>query len=739
MSLLLILIIMALTLETILACEGLLAMRKSGVLIGLLILLALSACQAQPSLPTIVPTTEPPSATPTPDASPTPTLTRTSRPSPTPAPALPQAIAPRPDLQAYLRFIHAAPESAPVDVYIDSLPIATFVAYGQFNTNIPMSEGDYSLTIVPQGAPDLSQPILRQAISIRGRQQVTLVYYGQADDPRLLAHIEDTTPARPNQARLTLINAISGSLSVRLFSQDTPIIQATTSGTASTAVNQPAGEGLFSVRDGELELLSERLNARALKAYTFVVFGLPDAIQNLRLIALQADLAGIASVRAINMGIGNDGLDVYWGDQLLSESLSYRSLSPRFTVPAFSQTVRIYPRGADRSQTQPVLEETVGLSPGDVVTLVIIGEPNLLRVVPFREDLSPIIGNNARIAFMNTLPTVPRVQRQSNVQETIELRYGEISRTELIPAGDLPLSWIRLEGGQPTEGLEFVRNLTLEAGKSYLYLFAARNFDEPILIETNVGALQPTPDPSTIPTPVLAPQARFVNGVEGLTLEFRLNDVPVANLESFQSSSPLLVDAGQNVITVHNIQTQLPIARLIYGIIPGEKFSFYVYATSFSTFDLLAVRDNDDDLSADTPIVRLVNLSMVGVSYSLGYANPSVFTLQQEQTILPSVDAISEQEGEFSELTESQNSTVRGVTVPGGLRIWVDPQDSGTGSAYAEAQSGTFDLYVVNPQTRSVEGLVEDVTLSADQRYDVLVILRPEAPLPRVVLLSAPR
>jgi len=715
-------------------------MRKSGALIGLLVLLALSACQAQPSLPTIVPTSGPPSATPMPDASPTPTLTRTPRPTLTPAPALPQAIAPNPDLQAYLRFIHAASESAPVDVYIDNLAIASFVAYSQFNANIPMSAGDYTLTIVQQGATDLSQPILRQAISIRGRQQITLIYYGQANDPRLLAHVEDTTPAQPNQARFTLINAISGGLSVRLFNQDAPLTEAVASGSSSAALSQPAGEGLFSIRDGELLLLSERLNARALKAYTFVVFGLPNANQNLRLVTLQSDLAGIASVRAINMGISNDGLDVYWGEQLLSDGLTYRSLSPRLTVPAFSQTVRIYPRGADRGQTQPIVAESIGLSPGDVVTLVIVGEPNLLRVVPFREDLSPVMGNVARIAFMNTLPTVPRVQRQSNVQEAIELRYGEISRAELIPAGDLPLSWIRLENGQPTETLEFVRGLTLEGGKSYLYLFAARGLDEPILIENTVGALQPTPDPSTIATPVLAPQARFINGIEGLTVEFRLNDLPVANLESFQSSNPLLIGAGQNVLTVHNVQTQLPIARLIYGVGPGEKFSFYAYATSFSAFDLLAVQDREDDLSADAPIVRLVNLSTVSVSYSLGYANPSAFTLEQEiGTPLPGVNTEIGQQGEFGGLGDNQEGGIRGVTVPGGLRSWIDPQDSGSGSAYAEAQNGTFDLYIVNPQTRSVEGLLEDVTLSADQRYDVLAILRPEANLPRVVLLSAPR
>ncbi|MCS6834626.1 MAG: DUF4397 domain-containing protein [Anaerolineae bacterium] len=714
------------------------AMRKFGAFIGLIALLVLSACQAQPSLPTIVPTVAPPSVTPTAEASATPTLTRTPRPTPTPAPTLPQAVAPSPDLQAYLRFVHAAPGSGPVDVYIDNLPIATFVAYSQFNTNLPMSQGDYTLAIVPQGAADLSQPILRQALSVRGRQQITLVYHGQANDPRLLVHVEDTAPSQPNQARLTLINAVSGSLSVSLFNQDIPIIQAVASGTASPAVNQSIGEGVFSVRDGELPLLSERLNVRSLKAYTFVVFGLPNAAENLRLITLQADLAGIASVRAINMGLNDVGLDVYWGEQFLGD-ISYRSLTPRLTVPAFSQALRLYPRGADRRQTQPIFEEIIGISPGDVVTFVIIGEPNLLRVVPFREDLSPIVGDFARVTFMNTLPTVPRVQRQSNVQETIELRYGEISRAELIPAGDLPMSWIRLENGRPTETLEFVRGLNLEAGKSYLYLFAARNLDEPILIETTVGVLQPTPDPSSVATPVLAPQARFVNGIEGLTVEFRLNDVPVANLASFQGSSPLLIGAGQNVITVHNIQTQLPIARLIYAVGPGEKFSFYVYATSFSTFDLLAIRDNEDELADDAPIVRLVNLSSTSVSYSLGYANPSAFTLVQEVSTPAPINTGNGQQEGFEGPVESSGTAARGVTIPGGLRTWAEPQDSGRGSAYAEAQTGTFDLYVVNPQTRSVEGLLEDVALSPNQRYEVLAILRPEAPLPRVVLLSAPR
>jgi len=713
-------------------------MQKIAALISLLLLAALSACQTQPTLPTTVPSPAP-SLTPTPDSTATATLTRTPRPTLTPAPALPQSIAPSPDQQAYLRFVHAAPESAAVDVYIDGLSIATFVEYGQFNANIPMSQGDYTLSIVPQGTSDLSQAILSQALSIGGGQLMTLVYYGLPNDPRLLAHVEETSPSQPNQTRLTLINAISGDLAVRLFNQGSPITDPIPSGALSAAINQPATEAVFSVRDGELTLVSETLNARALKAYTFVVFGTPNASDNLRLLSLQSDLAGIASVRVINMGINNDGLDVYWGEEKIGDALSYRVLSPRTTLPALSQNVRVYPSGADPAQVQPIVSETVGLSIGDVLTLIIIGEPNLLRIIPYREDLSPIIGNQARISFMNTLPTVPRVQRQSNVQEAIELRYGEISRPELISAGELPLSWTRLENGQPTETLEFVRGLILESGKSYLYLFAARDTDEPILLESSVGALQPTPDPATIATPVLAPQARFVNAVEGLTLEFRLNDLPVANLESFQSSSPLLIGAGQNIITVHNVETQLPIARLIYGIRPGQQLSFYAYATDFSSFDLLAIDDNHQELTSDAPAVRLVNFSTINVTYDLAYDNPSAFTLQQDLgTPLPGINAESgETSGEFAGLEGSPDT--RGVTVPGGLQSWVETQESGTASSYEEAETGTFDLYITNPNTNRVEGLLEDVTLSPDQRYDVLAILRPEAPAPRVVLLSSPR
>lgn len=705
--------------------------RQRGILYLLLLMLILAACQAQDPLPTVIPPTQVP-ATPTEAAATaSATLTRTPRPTLTPVATLPQTTSTDPDQQSYLRIIHAAPNTTGLDFYLDNLRLTSFLPYGQYVDRLSIVAGTYTLRALPAASTDLEQARLSQVITIRGRQNLNIVIYGTDDQLGFIISEEDTSPIPNNQSRFTLINAASGQFDLALFNGESQFSPTLAAGQVSNALTQPSQDYRFSLRQANQVLNEQVLSARARLGYTFVFLGVPSNPDTFRVLLLQTPLEGIASLRLVNMTLVGTLLDVYLGNNRLANALDYSTASPRQTLASGSYRLRVYAYGADINSVAPLLDDTISASAGDVLTLILTGAPNELSVTAFREDLSPTPPNQARISYMNTLSNVPRVQKLTNEEAPLDLRYREISVPQLIPSGAKNMSWERMNRDGTSDTLEITTNLLLEAGKSYLYLFAGRGTDGTLVLVTDVGSLSPTPAPELLATRIPAPQVRFINALDGVSINFRLNDIDIATLSPLSASAQVSIGAGQAIFTAHNADTNVLLARSLWTAPEATSLSAIIYATSANTYAMTVFESPlAQEQNSNQALVRFINISEGGVEFSLGFAPPSSFVLPEPAPAL----SASPSEGDGQAATQTNR-----LTIPSQVRDLASRIAMGQASGYQALEGGFYDLFLIHPNDATVETFLADVSLEQGRLYELVAYAAERLPTARLYFIPVPR
>lgn len=82
---------------------------------------------------------------------------------------------------SYMRIFNASPmPNTSVDVYLNTVPIASDIVYQEFTPYIPISEGTYNISIFPKGKK--TDALETETLTIKGRSIYTLVFSGQPSD-----------------------------------------------------------------------------------------------------------------------------------------------------------------------------------------------------------------------------------------------------------------------------------------------------------------------------------------------------------------------------------------------------------------------------------------------------------------------------------------------------------------------------------------------------------------------------
>ncbi|MGB1289266.1 MAG: DUF4397 domain-containing protein, partial [Aggregatilineales bacterium] len=184
----------------------------------LILIIVLAACTGD-ALPTIVPTATAISATVTPEPSLTPVPTLT----PSPTPNLPQTTAANPREQAFMRFVHAAPDYAPVDMYLDDLPVVRDFAFTQVSGQGGITAGTYELRVLPANSAPDETALLEQAVIITESTATVFVFTGTEETPALTTLLEDTSPLSAGESRIITYNAIPRGAAITLETSETAL------------------------------------------------------------------------------------------------------------------------------------------------------------------------------------------------------------------------------------------------------------------------------------------------------------------------------------------------------------------------------------------------------------------------------------------------------------------------------------------------------------------------------------
>lgn len=731
-------------------------------------ILVLVACQETAPVPTLVPTPTIAEATRT---SPPPTITPTLAPSATPLPTavIPQQIARDPAQQATIRLVHAAPAYEPVDFYIEDLNIVGFLSYAQLTEPTNLVAGNYLVRVVLSGNDPETETITEQRIEIQGGDAAIVVFTGTLDAPALVSLREDLRPLDSEQTRVTVMHAMPRGPAFTLTnSASTALTESLEFGNISEPELIPAEDSSLSLQSGEDTLLTDDFRFRERETYTLIVTGNPDDLSTIDWLVVRNRAPGLTNIRVINTLSDIDAVDVYLNEDLMGQSMGPGNDTSYQVLPAITYDVRAYPAGAIPADADPIVEAQIIASPKSRFTILLTGNTDSARIQWFDEDESPTSPEEARFTFVNALETVNRARVETSVI-TLDLFYGEVSNPVSLPAGMQSFNWQRQDSVSAGDLLETSGDIEVMPGTDNLYIMTGRGTEElPLIYSREVGVTEvpqdeDNPDMTPEPTALPAPQIRVINAINAQPVEFKVDDIPIITLLPGEGSSLLTIRDGERVITAHNANAGNLLAREILRAESGMPYTLIVYPTEEQSYEFRTISDEFVPSGEPVPTMRLINLSQHQTSIGVGHTLPDAVILDdapvsaetseeftgsgnagadfetgrpesEPDTDIPGID----DRNEVQEEPEEGNR----VSAPGGmLRIFerIGPGDDSLIEPVTNF-SGTRDLQILDMLDGGllVSATIPDVMLMNGQHYDVIVYENPETQIVTAYLLAYP-
>lgn len=679
-------------------------LRNSHVL--LILLLILTACAAQPD----------PTPTPTPTLTPTPTPTATPVPPPTARPsALELSRAEDPSQQGYVRLIHAAPDTPTVNLYIERLAVATNLSFGQNTEPTGIVAGTYTARIVPSGSRPDEGPILYEGpLEIPGEQTLLLVLSGSPDALFLTPYPDSQEALTGTQSRITAIHAIPGGPPVVMQQNGIDLTLALDFGQAALPVVLPPGEMALTFQSSDTTLLTYETVLEPQNNYKLVLIS--DEPGSYQIIETRTRAPGQAGIHALNVATNYGSVAFYLDDESLVNDLPYGRASERQVKTSGIYDVTIYPANADPAAVEPILRTRINASDDDNLLLILLGPADNLRLLTYRENLAETPANQARVAFLNTLPNVARAGLDTStppLQQISELGYGQQPDVINLPSEvSYDFQWNTIENGEFGAPIEATENLRFEPGRSYLYLITGRD-GPPLILSEQVGFTEiiaqndSTEDGEISPTSEAPVQLSFINAIAGgLPVTISVNQQPVASALTYgQISEIFTTNAGEYEIVVQIAETGAEIGGQEVEFEPGTTYTIVAYGFGLEEAELIAFPDADIDTATTAPRLRLMNVSLGGETrLGLGISQTSQSTAGSSP---------------FTQAPETENFR-RSLSF--GIEPVINISDIAPEnvSPVGIASTGPHFLYILDTASSEVAGTIGPINLEPGRSYDVI-------------------
>lgn len=580
----------------------------------------------QISLPTHAPT----------DA-PTQTAAPTDVPLPTPTDLIiPRTTAENPNDQAFLRTIHTSLDLGIVDVYIESLAIATNLDFGRFTERNGIVAGRYTLRILPTGSFISDVALYEETLTILGGQSLIFVISGTIETVTVATLNEPNAPLPNDTSRLLMINAIEGADNLVMLVDDAPQTSVTPYLQISETTEYEAKHTDFIFQNDGSTLFDTQLDLRERRNYTFILLGNLTRPDTLTFVTLNNDAPGLTDISFINASPSIGLIDVYFGHTPFITGADYSEINIPQQFLSGTYNISIYPEEGNPNEIEPLTGTQFFANPDEEVVLVLVGEPGNLRFVQYRNNPQPTYDNRARITFINALETVPNIILRST-DENLDhrLSYGRLSDTYDIDVEQgLSLTWInQLDDAQDTV-LEDLSNFTPEAGRNYIYIFSGRGYDAPILLSLDVGTLDfayqevipITHVPSSRPTKI-----RLINMWENRQFVVRLDGTVIAEgVEFGKATNQLIISSGEHTITFHDSEGDFDVVELRGEFQVAKNYSIVAYnlintdGEADADGEVLLIDDTDATVSSISGGMRLIVLdAKPDSSFGIGYSEPT--------------------------------------------------------------------------------------------------------------------
>ncbi len=303
---------------------------------------------------------------------------------------------------ARVRFVHAIPGAAAIDVYTDGQLTVSGLEYANASTFANIPAGDHQLTVTQSGS---STPLWEQPFNAGAGSAQTLVAASPSDQS-FLVFTDDLNPLPLGKARFTVAHAIPGGPVVDLVLADgRPVIPGIEAGIPAGTLDIPALTYDFAVvpageSPANALVISEPLALSSGTSYTLLVHSTTGSAATLLLSApATAESAG-GFVRLAHAVAGAPAVDVYINDALAIPSLAFGQTTEHIAIPTGNYDVAVRAVGT----VDDLLTTSLTVEAGQALTIAALGTAEEISAGIFIDDISGIDATQAKLSFINGIP-----------------------------------------------------------------------------------------------------------------------------------------------------------------------------------------------------------------------------------------------------------------------------------------------------------------------------------------------
>lgn len=698
-------------------------------LLVLIFTLMLSACQqADPVLPTLVPeVVDLPSEVPPASETPRPT----ARPSLTPEPTQPLILgrfASDPAKIGFVRIVHAAPDTGAVDIYVEGVNLASTINFQQVTGRTNVIAGEYTVAITEAGVKPAEATLAQFPLKLSVGQSLILVFSGIPGALSISAYEESNEPLEPNQSRVNFIHVVPLAPLMKGQQNSVDLSPLFDFGQQSGSIVVSPGRSTLSFASSEQTLASYTGELFALTNYTLVLIGRSDELDKLTVLSFNNTVPSLSLMRVINMA--DTSVDVYLDNQPLVQNVNYASASERLKKATGTHLVNVFAAGADPASATPLLQDVqLNAAVGDNLALIVLGKADALRLLVFKEDLSPLTPNTARIAYINANPDVPvaEIGNSGSIRTDIgRVGFAQSSAYFPMDAGTYRIFWQRADdvGGL----VEDIENFNFEEGLNYLYMLTGDS-ENPVIFTDAVSTAQevlglPTSEGGEIvvATATRRPvtRIRVINAIdEVMAIDLLVNGTPVAtDLSPGQGTLFAEVPTGTFSVTIRVYDLETNEFQREFRLLDIHDYSLFVYGPSYDP-QLHAFDDSQLVIDPELTGIRLINLSR-DEALSVGLIDaPATDPSAPVEQSTPGVDNPP-------------------PMIPVGTLYITNAVRSLQSSLPLSTLTGVHDLIVSDNRTGVVAQRIRGFNFEMGAHYDVIVTYPPALNKIQVFLLRYP-
>lgn len=685
---------------------------RFGILITFV--LGLTACGATtpPANPTSLPTIA---------ALPTEAPTATAAPLPTKAVSgVVESSSSQPP--GLVRFVNAAPDTTPLNIYVGIQAIATNLGFSQFTEPTPVGAGDYTFKVSPSGSTSSDTPLLETQLTIKSQDSLVVLISGDENQLAMSALPDQIDPLNKGESIVHVIHAVTGSGAVGLRDGSNDVISPVNFGQSATTAILPAASTTLEFTSDGKKLIDFNADLQERTNYTLILAG---HIESPSVISFKASAPGRSTVRAINASPQINSIDLYLDKTLLLSGVDYGRQTDRQNVISGQHTMDIYEKGADHNTIQPLVSQPVSFDSDKNIALVFLGAADQFTIVSYEEDTSPTPPGEERVAFLNTLPNLPSVHIETSGGEmpgVSDLIYGDPPPSILLDTGTYSFYSTAVDQNGVNNTVENAPNLQFEPGINYLYMITGRLDNNPIILSENVGIDSKLADvPDTNGTPQAAEQAaqvRFVNALQDQsTIDFLVNnEVSLTGLAAQQGSDLTTVTDLTPTIQVSLSGSSDILAQADATLEAGSRYTAIAYGADKTDIHVLILPDSHLVFDGASPHIRLINISPESdTQLGFGFADSSL-----SPTIATPV------------------ITGERPFVPNGIQQSVNAIGGGQASNVILMPVGTFNFYIIDSNAHEIAATITQMALEAGAHYDVIGYQNSDATQSQAFVLTYP-